>query len=262
MSSSSTSGRARTAAAASSSESGCPRASRLTLRASAGSRPALVRSSSASPSARFPSGTLSTSSLQPGAACQIATGGSRPAITRRVLSRRAGAKFPADPGCRAGAEPRMCRGRARRAPRAPPGAPPPLRRSSALLRRRLRGPSRKPRSVGSIDRQSIRTTVAPRVASLARERLEQRRLADAGDAVHEDDEPAALLQRPEQGGLLRGPADDLPPTAPRRAHGLSGSPRRLSGGGVYVASRLSGRHRREPARHAASVPRARRSRST
>ena len=65
-------------------------------------------------------------------------------------------------------------------------------------------------ALGRLDRAAIdahdRRTEIPRLAG---ERLEQRGLAHAGDAVHEDHELAALLEHPEQGGLLRGAADDL-----------------------------------------------------
>ena len=162
MSSSSTSGRSRTAAAASSRESGCPRASRFTLRASAASRPALVRSSPASPSSRLPSRTLRTSSLQPGVAYQLAMGGSRPARTSRVLSRRAGANA------------RRTQLSSRRrisyvSRTSTTRSPSPARRSAASSALVGAPPtafasrSRKPRSVGSIDRQSIMTTVSPRL---------------------------------------------------------------------------------------------------
>ena len=68
--------------------------------------------------------------------------------------------------------------------------------------------SRKPRSVGSIDRQSIRTTVAPRARASP---TNGSRSVDfpTRRGVHEDHERAALLQRPKEGGSFHSPADDL-----------------------------------------------------
>ena len=105
-----------------------------------------------------------------------------------------------------------------------------------------------------------------RVARLAGERLQQRRLADAGDAVHEDDEAAALLERPEQGGLLRGPADDLgrpflDELANRPAHLKRPSCWRTLGDAIVSGSGSRPRCQRARASRA-SDPRARRSRST
>ena len=97
---------------------------------------------------------------------------------------------------RAAERARRCRGRARPVRRVSSSlvaaasavvSSPPVLASSA---------ARNPRSVGSIERQSKSEHGRPGGPCLDAERLDQRRLADAGDPMDEHDERAALAEQP------------------------------------------------------------------
>ena len=214
------SGPATSAVAARRSESGWPRASRLIRSRSSPSTPSCRRSCSASSRGRLPSGS----------APEQATHADRPARERRFAAGEDDARVVAKAGTKVCCSQRSIgrrtsyrsRTRTTRSPRLASRAA----ASSAVVRSppvALEIAARKPRGVGSIVPESRRRTIAPRPRASAVKASTSAGLADAADAVDEDDQRAFRTENAVQEGALGLAPDEartlgLDPLADREGH--------------------------------------------